>query len=131
MVAFVTQVAETIGEEGRYLHYGLTSSDVVDTGLALQCRTAADLILAALDETIAVVHAHGMLGGRDSRVDPLLGTMIGHETVVAELERAADHHRPYLARLLGQLPLAELHRSQKPTSSKTSRRFAPRWFHTA
>ena len=37
---------------------------------------------------IAVVHAHGMIGGRKSRVDPLLGMMMGHETVSAELKRA-------------------------------------------
>jgi adenylosuccinate lyase len=55
VVAFVTQVAESVGDEGRYLHYGLTSSDVVDTGLALQCRAAADLILASLDVAIATV----------------------------------------------------------------------------
>jgi adenylosuccinate lyase len=57
IVAFVTQVAETIGKEGRYFHYGLTSSDVVDTGLALQCRAAADLILERLDAAIAAVVA--------------------------------------------------------------------------
>jgi adenylosuccinate lyase len=57
VVAFVNQVAESVGEEGRYFHYGLTSSDVVDTGLALQCRAAADLILAQLDEVIASVVA--------------------------------------------------------------------------
>jgi len=57
IVAFVTQVAESVGDEGRYLHYGLTSSDVVDTGLALQCRAAADLILERLDAAIAVVVA--------------------------------------------------------------------------
>jgi len=37
---------------------------------------------------VAVIHAHGMIGGRESRVDPLLGTMMGHETVVAQLDRA-------------------------------------------
>ncbi|MBP2680860.1 MAG: protease-4 [Candidatus Krumholzibacteriota bacterium] len=37
---------------------------------------------------IAVVHAHGMIGGRQSRVDPLLGMMMGHETVSADLRRA-------------------------------------------
>ena len=37
---------------------------------------------------IAVVHAHGMIGGRKSRVDPLFGAMMGHETVSAELRRA-------------------------------------------
>ncbi|MCU0483502.1 MAG: adenylosuccinate lyase [Chloroflexi bacterium] len=55
VIAFVSQVAERIGLEGRYLHLGLTSSDVVDSGLALQLRDAgalllrdADLLLAAL-----------------------------------------------------------------------------------
>jgi adenylosuccinate lyase len=57
VVAFVTQVAETVGEAGRYFHYGLTSSDVVDTALALQCRAAADLILEQLDAVIATVVA--------------------------------------------------------------------------
>jgi adenylosuccinate lyase len=70
VVAFITQVAESVGEEGRYLHYGLTSSDVVDTALALQCRAAADLILASLDAAIAAVvarareHAGTLMMGR-------------------------------------------------------------------
>jgi adenylosuccinate lyase len=54
-LAFVNAVAESVGPEGRYLHYGLTSSDVVDTALALQLRAAADLILAELDALIAVI----------------------------------------------------------------------------
>ena len=41
--------AERLGEEGRWLHYGLTSSDVVDTGLALQLRDAGALLLEGLD----------------------------------------------------------------------------------
>ena len=57
VVAFVTQVAESVGPEGRYIHFGLTSSDVVDTGLALQCRAAADLILDRLDAVVATVVA--------------------------------------------------------------------------
>jgi adenylosuccinate lyase len=55
VIAFVSQVAETVGEEGRWIHYGLTSSDIVDTALALQCRAAADLITSALDGLIEVV----------------------------------------------------------------------------
>ena len=54
-LAFVNAVAESIGAEGRYLHFGLTSSDVIDTGLALQLRAASDLILAELDALIAVI----------------------------------------------------------------------------
>jgi adenylosuccinate lyase len=70
VVAFVTQVADSVGEEGRFLHLGLTSSDVVDSGLALQCRTAADLLLASLDRLIEVVvarareHADTLMMGR-------------------------------------------------------------------
>ena len=54
-LAFVTAVAESIGAEGRYLHFGLTSSDVVDTALALQLRAASGLILAELDALIGVI----------------------------------------------------------------------------
>ncbi len=49
VIAFVSQVAETVGPEGRYLHLGLTSSDVVDTALALQLRAAGERLLADAD----------------------------------------------------------------------------------
>jgi len=60
--AFVDAVAEGLAaaglaEEGRWLHYGLTSSDVVDTALALQVREAGALILAGLDGALAAVAA--------------------------------------------------------------------------
>jgi adenylosuccinate lyase len=57
VVAFVNQVAESVGPEGRYLHLGLTSSDIVDTAVALQCRAAADLLLAELDRLVALLAA--------------------------------------------------------------------------
>ncbi len=44
VIAFVSAVAENVGEEGRYIHLGLTSSDVVDTGLAAQLKDASSLI---------------------------------------------------------------------------------------
>jgi adenylosuccinate lyase len=55
--AFVDAVAEQLGEEGRWFHYGLTSSDVVDTALALQIRAAGALIVEGLDNALAVVVA--------------------------------------------------------------------------
>jgi adenylosuccinate lyase len=55
--AFVDAVAEQLGEEGRWFHYGLTSSDVVDTALALQIRSAGALILEELDRALAAVVA--------------------------------------------------------------------------
>jgi len=44
VIAFVSQVAETVGEEGKYIHYGLTSYDVVDTALSSLLRDALDII---------------------------------------------------------------------------------------
>jgi adenylosuccinate lyase len=55
VIAFVSQVAETVGPEGRYLHFGLTSSDVVDTGLALQLRAAGERLLTGADKLVAVL----------------------------------------------------------------------------
>ena len=55
VIAFVSQVAEAIGPEGRFLHLGLTSSDVVDTGLALQLRAAGERLLADCDALIAAL----------------------------------------------------------------------------
>jgi adenylosuccinate lyase len=55
VIAFVSDVAESVGPEGRWLHYGLTSSDVVDTALALLMREACDLIakdVAALMDAV-------------------------------------------------------------------------------
>jgi adenylosuccinate lyase len=60
VIAFVSAVAETVGDEGRFLHLGLTSSDVVDTALALQLRDAADMILAGLDRLRAAVRAQAL-----------------------------------------------------------------------
>jgi adenylosuccinate lyase len=57
VIAFVSQVAESIGPEGRYLHLGLTSSDVVDTALALQLRAAGELLLNDADRLIEVIVA--------------------------------------------------------------------------
>ncbi len=50
VIAFVSSVAEKLGDESRFLHLGLTSSDVVDTAFALQLRDAADLLLAGVDQ---------------------------------------------------------------------------------
>ncbi len=55
VVAFVNQLAESVGPEGRWIHHGLTSSDVVDTALALQMRDAAALIDAGLSTLLATI----------------------------------------------------------------------------
>ena len=55
--AFVDAVAETLGAAGRWFHYGLTSSDVVDTALALQISEAGNLIVEGLDRALGAVAA--------------------------------------------------------------------------
>jgi adenylosuccinate lyase len=55
LAAFVDAVAEQLGPEGRWVHYGLTSSDVVDTALSLQIQDAGKLLLAELDRALDAV----------------------------------------------------------------------------
>ncbi len=50
VAAFVSNIQESVGGDGRYLHMGLTSNDVTDTALALQMRNAADIILKDLED---------------------------------------------------------------------------------
>jgi adenylosuccinate lyase len=70
VAAFVDAVAEQLGPEGRWLHYGLTSSDVVDTALSLQIQDAGKLIVDGLDRALAAVvvraeeHRHTICIGR-------------------------------------------------------------------
>jgi len=55
VTAFLRSVADSLGEEGRYVHFGLTSSDVWDTATALQLRDASDILLADIDALLAVL----------------------------------------------------------------------------
>jgi adenylosuccinate lyase len=57
VAAFVDAVAERLGEEGRWFHYGLTSSDVVDTALSLQLGDAGSLILEGIERALLAVTA--------------------------------------------------------------------------
>lgn len=70
VTAFLRSVAESLGEEGRYVHFGLTSSDVWDTATGLQLRDACDLLLKGIDglsavlERQAVAHRDTLCAGR-------------------------------------------------------------------
>ena len=55
VIAFLTSVAEHVGEDSRYVHQGMTSSDVVDTAFAVQMQQAADILLADLDKLLAAL----------------------------------------------------------------------------
>jgi adenylosuccinate lyase len=55
VIAFTTNLAESIGEAARFVHYGLTSSDVVDTANALLLRDASDILLKKIDDLMSVL----------------------------------------------------------------------------
>jgi adenylosuccinate lyase len=55
VIAFLTWAGEKLGPERRWLHQGMTSSDVLDTALAVQLRQAADLLIADIDGLLAVL----------------------------------------------------------------------------
>ena len=56
VIAFLTNVAEHVGPEARFLHQGMTSSDVLDTALAVQLARASDILLADVDALLAALH---------------------------------------------------------------------------
>ena len=60
VIAFLTELAEQIGEQARFVHQGMTSSDVLDTCLAVQLSQAADLLLADLDALLAALKRRAM-----------------------------------------------------------------------
>ncbi len=70
VIAFLTWLAEQVGPESRYVHLGLTSSDVLDTCLAVQLTQAADLLIADVDAVLAALrrraleHKHTLTIGR-------------------------------------------------------------------
>ncbi len=60
VIAFLTNVAEYVGPAARYIHYGMTSSDVLDTALSVQMKQAGELILDKLDALIEVVRQQAL-----------------------------------------------------------------------
>ena len=55
VIAFLTHLAEFIGEDSRFVHQGMTSSDVLDTCLAVQLKRAADILIADVDALLAAI----------------------------------------------------------------------------
>ncbi len=73
IIAFTTSVAEHAGTSARWLHFGLTSSDVVDTAQAIQMRESCDLILRNLQALMQAVHARA----EEHRLTPMIGRTHG------------------------------------------------------
>ncbi|HEY1911305.1 MAG TPA: adenylosuccinate lyase [Vicinamibacterales bacterium] len=73
VIAFTTAVAEKVGPSARWLHFGLTSSDVIDTAQALQMREACDVILKDLDGLAEAIRERAM----EHRRTPMIGRTHG------------------------------------------------------
>ena len=103
VAAFVDVVAASVGTAGRWVHFGLTSSDVVDTGLALQLRDASDLLLERLERLLAVAKRMALakrdvvMAGRTHGVvaEP---TSFGHKVALWAFELDRDRDRLRRAR---------------------------------
>ena len=74
VIAFLTNVAEHVGPVGRYVHFGLTSSDILDTGLSLQVMDASNILIRELKKLISLLgkkakeHADTLMVGRSHGV---------------------------------------------------------------
>ena len=103
VIAFLTHVAEIVGPEARYLHQGLTSSDVLDTCLAVQLVRAADLLMADVDALLSALrrraeeHRNTVCIGRSHGIhaEP---TTFGLKLAVAYAEFARARRRLHAAR---------------------------------
>lgn len=89
VIAFLTWIGERMGPEKRYLHQGMTSSDVLDTALSVQLTQAADILLADLDELLGVLERRAF----EHKLTPTIGRSHGihAEPVTFGLKLAQAH----------------------------------------
>ncbi|RYD53768.1 MAG: adenylosuccinate lyase [Sphingomonadales bacterium] len=89
VIAFLTWVAEQVGDEARYMHQGMTSSDVLDTALAVQLARASDLLIADIDKLLAVLERRA----KEHKLTPTIGRSHGihAEPVTFGLKLAQAH----------------------------------------
>lgn len=73
VIAFLTSLAEHVGEEARFVHQGMTSSDVLDTCLSVQLTRAADILLADLDALLAALKKRAI----EHKMTPCIGRSHG------------------------------------------------------
>lgn len=73
VIAFLTNVAEYVGEDSKHIHYGMTSSDVLDTALAVQCKQAGEIILRDLENLIEALRLRAI----EFKMTPCVGRSHG------------------------------------------------------
>ena len=92
VIAFLTNLTETAGPEARFLHLGMTSSDVLDTCLAVQLTRAADLLLSDLDRLLAALKRRA----EEHRRTPMIGRSHGiHAEPITFGLKLAGHYAAF------------------------------------
>ena len=107
VIAFLTNVAEHVGDEARFLHQGMTSSDVLDTCLAVQLSRAADILIADLDALLtalqrrATEHKYTVTIGRSHAIHAVPTTfglkLAGHHASFQRARQRIDTARAEIA----------------------------------
>ncbi|MEN2787092.1 adenylosuccinate lyase [Sphingomonas qilianensis] len=89
VIAFLTWVADNVGDQARFMHQGMTSSDVLDTALAVQLAQASDLLIADIDALLVVLERRA----REHKMTPTIGRSHGihAEPVTFGLKLAQAH----------------------------------------
>jgi adenylosuccinate lyase len=111
VIAFLESLVDTVGPEHRYLHMGLTSSDIVDTSLAVQMTEALDLILDGLDGLLEVLkrqslrHKGTVMVGRSHGIH---GEPISFGFKLAIWYEEACRHRDRLRRVRDEIAVGKL-----------------------
>ncbi|MGQ0812527.1 MAG: adenylosuccinate lyase [Nitrospiraceae bacterium] len=111
VIAFLESLAEPVGPDARFLHRGLTSSDIVDTSLAIQMTEALDIILDDLDELLAVLqrraqqHRHTIMVGRSHGIH---GEPISFGFKLAIWYEEAGRHRERLSLVRDDIAVGKL-----------------------
>src|SRR5260370_600527 len=92
VIAFLTHLAEIVGPEARFVHQGMTSSDVLDTCLNVQFTTPADLLIADIDKVLAALKMRAF----EHKMTPTIGRSHGiHSEPVTFGLKLADAHAEF------------------------------------
>ncbi|GAB4292044.1 MAG: adenylosuccinate lyase [Oscillatoriaceae cyanobacterium] len=111
VIAFLTNVNEYVGDAGRYIHLGLTSSDVLDTGLALQMVASLDVLLQVVEDLIQAIryqaqqHRETVMIGRSHGIH---GEPISFGFKLAGWLAEVLRHRDRLIRLRSQVAVGKI-----------------------
>src|SRR6202165_2467158 len=124
VIAFLTHLAEIVGPEARFVHQGMTSSDVLDTCLNVQLVRAADLLLAAVDKLLAALERRAF----EHKMTPTIGRSHGihAEPTTFGLKLAAAYAEFYRARKRLEAARAEVATCAISGAVGTFARVAPR-----